>query len=59
MMLRLTVIEDENPVSAMVEIGEYRDGQFFSDTDHTTADRITFFVDDSDGNTGPVDFHKS
>lgn len=59
MMLRLTVVEGDDPISTMVEIGEYQDGEFFSGTDRTTADRITFFVDDPDGNTEPVEFHKS
>lgn len=59
MMLRLTVVEGDDPISTMVEIGEYQDGEFFSGTGRTTVDRITFFVDDPDGNTEPVEFHKS
>ena len=57
----LTVGEGEDAVTAMVDIGQYVDGSFFSGTNCTTADRITFFVDKADG-TGdwePVDFLKS
>ena len=59
MMFELTVSQGEGAVSAMVEIGEYRDGQFYIGTDCTTSDRITFYVEDADGNWEPVDFHQS
>ena len=57
----LTVGEGEDAVTAMTDVGQYADGHFYSGTNCTTADRITFFVDKADG-TGdwePVDFLKS
>ena len=45
--------------TAMAEIGQYQDGQFYTGTNCTTADRITFFVDRADGGgREPIDFLK-
>ncbi len=58
MMFNLTIGEGEEAVSSMIQIGEYRDGQFYMGTNCTTPDRITFYAEDGDGNWEPVDFVK-
>ena len=61
MTLRLTVGEGDSAVSVLVDVGKYEDGHFYTGTNCTTADRITFFVDQPDGNGDrvPVDFLKT
>ena len=58
-MLRIITGEGNEIISAEINIGEYKDGRFQTGTDHTTADRITFFVDwDNSGDWKAVDFLK-
>ena len=59
MMLGLTIGEGEDTVSTMVEVGEYKEGQFLSGTNCTTADRITLNIETSEGERESVDFLKS
>lgn len=57
----ITVGSGDDSVTVMVDIGKYEDGNFYTGTDCTTAERITFFVDKADGSGDcePVDFLKS
>ena len=58
-MIRILTGEGSEIISAEIDIGEYKDGTFQTGTDHTTADRITFFVDwDNSGDWEAVDFIK-
>ena len=59
MNFELTVGKGDDAVSVMVDIGQYEDGHFYTGTDCTTAERITFFVDDANGDWEPIDFLKS
>ena len=55
----LTVGEGDGAVTVMVEVGKYEDGRFYTGTNCTEADRITFFVERPDGgNREAVDFLK-
>ncbi len=56
-MIRIITGEGDGIRSADIDIGEYVDGNFATGTDHTTADRITFFVKWNDsGDWEAVDF---
>ena len=57
----LTVGEGDDAVTVMVNAGKYEDGHFYTGTNCITADRITLFVDrtDGDGDWEPVDFVKT
>lgn len=61
MFLQLTVGEGDGAVRAMIEVGEFKDGSFYTGTNCTTADRITFFVEKTPGggDREPVDFLRS
>lgn len=60
MAFALTVGEGDAAVYAMTDIGMYEDGHFYSGTNCTTEDRITFFVNWlDDGNREAVDFLKT
>jgi len=58
MDFELTVGEGDDEKRVMIEIGKYEDGHYFTGTDCTTADRITMFVDDANGDWEAVDFIK-
>ena len=59
-MIRIITGEGKEIISAEINIGEYKDGRFQTGTDHTTADRITFFMDwENNGDWEAVDFLKS
>ena len=57
----LTVGEGDGAQTVMVEVGEYKDGNFYTGTNCTTAERITFFVDPpaDGGSREAVDFLKT
>ena len=58
-MIRIITGEGKEIISAEIDIGEYKDGSFQTGTNHTTADRITFFVDwENNGDWEAVDFLK-
>ncbi len=58
-MIRIITGEGDGVRSADIDIGEYVDGNFSTGTDHTTADRITFFVKWNESRDWePVDFIK-
>ena len=58
-MFRIITGEGKEIISAEINIGEYKDGRFQTGTDHTTADRITFFMDwENNGDWEAVDFLK-
>lgn len=61
MNLQITVGEGESARSAMIEVGEYKDGKFYSGVNCVTADRITFFVEAlaGSGDREAIDFLKS
>ena len=57
--LLITAGQGDSSASAMIDIGEYKDGSFYTGTNCTTADRITFFIDWKDnGDKEAVDFLK-
>ena len=57
----LTVGEGDGAVSAMVDVGKFEDGHFYTGVNCVTADRITFFVGRAPGDSDwePVDFLKA
>ncbi len=58
-MIRLVVGEGDSRSIADVDIGLYENGSFFTGTNCTTPDRITFFVEwEEDADTEAVDFLK-
>jgi len=57
--LMITAGQGDSSASALIDIGEYKDGSFYTGTNCTTADRITFFIDWKDnGDKEAVDFLK-
>ena len=61
MTLWFTVGEGDGAVTVMIEVGKVVDGKFYTGVECTEADRITFFVEKSDGSGGrePIEFRKS
>ena len=58
-MIRLVVGEGDSRSIADVDIGLYENGSFYTGTNCTTPERITFFVEwEEDGDTEAVDFLK-
>ena len=57
----LTVGPADGGTTVKIDIGTYEDGRFYTGTNCTTADRITFFVSGSDAGEDPepIDFIKS
>ena len=57
----LTVGRGDAAVTVMIDVGQYKDGHFYTGTNCVTSDRITFFVEKTDGSGDwePVDFLKS
>ena len=55
----LTLGEGNGALTVKIEAGKYEDGHFYTGTNCIEADRITFFVDKSDGSgREPIDFRK-
>ena len=55
----LTVGEGGGAATVKVEVGKYENGSFYTGTNCTAPDRITFFVEQPDGGREPVDFLKT
>ena len=54
----ITLGDGGDALTVMVEVGEYKDGKYYTGTNCTEADRITFFTDKPEGGREPVDFRK-
>ena len=57
----LTVGPADGGTTVKIDIGTYEDGRFYTGTNCTTADRITFFVSGTDAGEDPepIEFRKS